>query len=159
MAYGPSLLQQLWDEMDRTTEQLMNPAVMVEVQLPGTSEITSMSNEVAKGRARGIAHALSLFMMPHFTTEDAVVREAVKRYKMKKAGEEYETPGLGSRTYEPPPGDAKLATAPARRQPTHNLDADQIAKIKMKADGGWDTETLAMAYAVSEAVIKSILQS
>ena len=141
MSYGPSLLQQLWDRMDSVTASIIKGGGTV--------------GEYDKGEARGIAFALSLYMVPHFRTSDDIVREAVKRHKMKAAGEEYETPGLGSRTYEPPPGENKLASrpAPAKMKIPDHLTPDDIQDIKNSA---FPIEMLASTYDTTPPVIKAI---
>lgn len=79
-----TLVQQMWDLLDEE----MNGAMQ---DIPGT-----------KIRARAIAECVAIFMVPFFTTADEVAKEALKRYKAKQAGEEYETPGIGARKYERP---------------------------------------------------------
>lgn len=85
---GKSLNQQMWERMD----ELM-------VQIKTGSELDAAS---AKPEARGLAFALSLTMVPLFRTQKEIAAEALKRYKMKQAGTEYETPCVGSRWRENP---------------------------------------------------------
>lgn len=146
MTYGPSLLEQTWTELDFYTARIIEDG----------------QKEYDKGYARGLAKTLSLFMVPHFTTPDAIVKEAKKRYDMKKAGEEYCTPGLAERKYEPPPGDHKLSRIPAEKAKLSKpkaaepaLSAEQIAGIK-NALGMFSAKELADMYKVSVATIESL---
>ena len=141
-----TLIGQMWDELDRVTEPL--------AQGQGT--------DYDKGYARGVAAMLAMFMVPHFTTADEIVREAVKRYKAKAAGEEYETPGLGSRRMEPPPGSESKYKVPATAKPYTRkvevkLGEQQQKAIKFAKESGMFTvEVLAKTYGVSVAVINQI---
>jgi hypothetical protein len=117
-----------------------------------------------KGVCRGMAEILALFMSPHFTDGDAVTAEAVKRYKAKKAGEDYETPGLGGLRFAPPPGtpaaskpqaSAPRASTPAK--PKHKLGEQEITAIRFAMESGMFKATdLAKTYGVSEAVINEV---
>lgn len=144
-----TLISQMWDEMDRVTEPLAQ----------------GQGSEYDKGYARGVAAMLALFMVPHFTTPDEIVREAVKRYKAKAANEEYETPGLGSRNMEPPPGSAskyvqpgaaKPAAAKAPKTTAIKLSQDDINGIKA-AGAMFSPEQLSGVYKVPVDTIRSIL--
>jgi hypothetical protein len=148
MAYGPTLLQQYWDELDRVVALLMQ-----------NKPEPSYSDEWTKGYARGLAFTLSLLMVPHFRTQDEIIREAIKRKQMLDAGEEYDTPGLGSRRFEPPPGDNKLATSPPKAappvKPTPRItlteeDQEEVRNSPMPA------QLLASAYECSIAEIEYI---
>lgn len=92
MGAGPNLLQKTWGLLDAEVDLIKDP---------GGQEFV----EYHKAKARGIAEVLALFMPPHFTTGDEIVREALRRYNARTSGDnEYETAGLGSRRLEPPPG-------------------------------------------------------
>lgn len=79
-----TLVQQMWEKLDLAFQPIAQ----------------GMGTEKDKARARAIAECIAIFMPPFFTTADDVVREAVRRHKADEAGEDYETPGLGSRRYE-----------------------------------------------------------
>lgn len=145
--YGPSLLEKTWAELDRITALLFN----------------GEKSEENIGYARGLAFTLSLFMVPHFTTPADIAREASKRYKMKAVDETYETPGLGTRKYEPPPGDFKtdrngaerakvMATKPKGKQ----LSDTEEAAIKHAAVM-FSPEELAKTYGITVARVKEIV--
>lgn len=146
--YGPSLLEKTWNELDAITARI----------------IAGSATEADKGYARGLAFTLSLFMAPHLTTSQDVAREAKKRHDMKAAGEDYETPGLGSRIYEPPPGNNKYSTdAPEKQKikaskpqpPTPNLTPEQIVAIN-NAKTFFTSEELAEMYKTTPAFIESL---
>lgn len=139
--YGPSLLEKTWLEMDRVTEQILD----ADEPEPNTPEHAALA--ALKGRARGIAYTLSLFMVPHFDTENAIVREAVKRIQMKRAGEIYETAGLFERRYEAPPSNGKISTVKIT-----------LAKDAQKAicESPIDSVMLAKIYKVSVQQIEAI---
>jgi hypothetical protein len=149
MAHGPSLLSQLWSEMDELTALLL------------VGQTTPEESLKAQGRARGVAFSLSLFMAPHLRTEDEVVAEAVKRYQMKQAGEPYETPGLGARIYEPPPGENKYSEGPSRTRGAvkpqdawrTKLDPDVVATIKKST---FPVDMLAQVYSLTQAQIRTL---
>lgn len=147
--YGPSLLEKTWFELDVVTHRLM----------------TKTSLETDRGYAQGLAFTLALFMAPHLTTPNDVAREAKKRWEMKQAGEEYTTPGLGERRYEPPPGDhklsrqteqrAKVSAAPKPKRVTWLTD-EQVEMVKAAA-GMFSAADLAGMYEVPVEVIESLL--
>lgn len=150
MSYGPSLLEQTWAELDQVTARLM----------------TSPNNRLVddRGYAQGLAFTLSLFMVPHFTSPTDISREAKKRYQMKQTGEEYCTPGLVERKYEPPPGDHKLSRiseekAKAMRPKSQpKLTQAEIDSIK-NAAGMFSSEELAKVYKITVAVVNQVLAS
>jgi len=144
MAGGPTLVQQMWDLLDARTAELMKP-------VPDEEILTT------RGQARGIAQCLALFMQPHFSTADDVVREAVKRYKAKQEGTDYETPGLGSRSLESPPlfiAPRRTGTATKKAANPSVSDADKASILKAK--GVFPADDLAKIYKVSVEVINQI---
>lgn len=158
VSYGPTLLQKTWDELDSVMNEIM------------AADHAEPSVQVTKGYARGLAFTLSLFMVPHFTTPADVSREAKKRWDMRQAGTDYETPGLGSRTYEPPPGDNKYSTVskvrrelktpspepkPVAPKPEVLLTEAQIVAIK-NARVMFTSEELAQMYGTTAKFIESL---
>lgn len=92
MTAGPTLLQRTWDLLDAE----MNAIIANQF---GDDDILLKH----KTRARAIAEVLAMFMVPHFSTPEDIAREAQRRHLARVDGDtEYETPGLGSRRYEPP---------------------------------------------------------
>lgn len=150
MSYGPTLLQQLWDKADAALLELMGWSSHHE----NTPE-SELDRQVLRGKLMGYCEALALYMVPHFRTDIEVANEVVKRYQKKEAGEEYETAGLGSRTYEPPPGDHKLA-----RQVVHQVKItlskeDQELVRSTPVEAGSD-ELMARMFKCTPAEIKAI---
>lgn len=83
-----TLVGQLWEKLDNEMDGIMAAD-------PDSSDKMKHSQ-----RARAFAESIAIFMPPFFTTADEVAKEAKRRYDARKAGEDYETPGLGSRRYE-----------------------------------------------------------
>ena len=91
-----SLLSQVWEELDKVT------AVLIEHK----NELEPNDLNHYKGQAVGLAKTIVIFHRPFFDEGvKAVSAEALKRYKAKKAGEQYETNGLNERRYEVPTSD------------------------------------------------------
>lgn len=95
-----TLLEQAWEDLDEVMDVLMD------------GNLDADQVQRFRGEARGMAKLLARFMSPHLRTADDIAREAKRRYDARKAGEQYETPGLGHRRQEPPPG-SPVRTAPA----------------------------------------------
>ena len=104
---GPTLLQRTWDMLDAELDAI------IANQFGDEAEILKH-----KTRARAIAEVLAMFMVPHFETADEIAKEAGRRHKAKLDGDtEYETPGLGSRKFEPPAGTRSLASEARDKSP------------------------------------------
>lgn len=81
-----TLVQQMWDKLDAEYAEIKRG---------------SIDPEYNKARARAFAECIAIFMRPFFETADDIVKEAMRRYDAKAAGDtEYETPGIGHRRYE-----------------------------------------------------------
>lgn len=160
-----TLVQQMWEKLDVEYESLV-----------------MSGDESWKHKARSTAECIAIFMPPHFRTADEVVKEAVKRFKAKEAGEDYETPGLGTRRYETPEewhatrggfttnSDIAKANPPsASKRPStrvkpvatsENVPDDTKRAIKMGLESGMFSEAdLARAYGLSIEVVHSIRRS
>lgn len=101
---GRSLLQMLWEELDVVTGRLIDYKDILE------------HDEKLKlqGQATGLAQAIVIFHRPFFDDGiRAVSKEALTRYKAKKAGEEYQTIGIAERRYEMPEANKYVSTGPA----------------------------------------------
>lgn len=122
-----TLVEQLWAMMDADYATLLTSNQNDPWQ--STDEITSIA--LLKGNLRGLARATAVFMTPHFNSPDEVVAEVVKRADMAIAGETYSTPGLGSRIYEPPPGDKGKYALVAQTVKADNklIDPEVEAKV------------------------------
>lgn len=86
-----TLVAQMWEKLDLEVDIIKsigaNPAELEALKLSQT-------------RARAYSDCIALFMQPFFSTPDEVARESTKRWRARKAGEKYETPGMGHRRYE-----------------------------------------------------------
>lgn len=154
-------LKPIWEKLDKAVDELM--AHRGEDPLPPGYVDHDLTRY--EGTARGIAEALAILMPPFFTTGDEIVREAMVRYKKRKAGEEYETPGIGRLKFAQPPG-AELITASGLPRtpeydptaPKHRLPEEAVKKILAATAAGFTPDMLAPAYGVSVAVIKGIVK-
>lgn len=147
---GKSILEQAWNQLDHAVEQI--------VSMQKNPDLKTSLAEV-KSAARGKAEIIALFMVPHFRTADDVSREAMRRYKLKQAGEEVITPGIGmgrmimpqtARTH------AKPVSSPPAEKPKHNLSDQEVKAIKKAAGDGIPMDMLAQMFKVSVAVIRSL---
>lgn len=168
-----TLVAQVWDLLDDSMYEIM-------------ARDDYPKKESDKARARAFAEVLAIFMVPHFRTADDIAREAMRRYKAQQAGEEYETPGLGTLKYMTPEAahtraegwyqapdggytsDPKQAGTPvgkrrgqshARKQETESpLDEQAIKAIKFAGESGMFTVAdLAKTYSVSAETIMKVL--
>lgn len=105
---GYSTIEKLWDELDMATMAIMEGNA---IQL-GDQHVDGMQ---LRGYARGLAFALSMMCHPHFKTQNDIVREAAKRYKIRKGQIPYEpTP-----TYRFNPLPAPSSPPPGQRAAYH----------------------------------------
>jgi hypothetical protein len=172
MAAGPTLVMKMWDALDKSMTEIM------EAKYP-------VDQERAKIRARAQAEFIALYMTPHFTTADSVAIEARKRYNARQKDTpeydpEYETPGLGTRRYQPPPGTEKYgvnsrtepgkSVSKTRKAPGSSsssskatrtgkkLPEDSLATIKQGVETGMFTVAqISKMYSVSEDEVKEQL--
>lgn len=111
-----SLVSQCWEDLDELMDQLMIPAGKVENPKLGQSIWRSTDDHIkyerVKGQARGMAVLLARFMVPFFSTPDDIAKEAKRRWEARQRGEDYETPGLGSRKFEFPSDDKYKGRTP-----------------------------------------------
>lgn len=140
-----SYLAPIWELMDKHMDAVYDETASSEARLA--------NREVA----RGLAYSLSILMPPFFSTPGEIIIEAKVRYEHRKAGTEYETPGLGRLKWKQPLADSTLAFAQRSEydpnaEPANKLTDEEKAKIK--ASKMFPTNMLAEAYGVSEAVIK-----
>jgi hypothetical protein len=145
---SPTLVEQMWIEIDALYNKLNNDNVM------NSDQVLQL-----KGHMRGLCWAIRLFMNPYFRTTDEVVREVHKRHVMREAGEAYETPGLGTRSGEPIPGShSKYATTNIKPVPPskHQLSDEQIQKIRGAREAGFPIDELSKMYKLSVGEIRSL---
>jgi hypothetical protein len=115
-----TLVQKLWGLMDDAMGEFK--AVDAE-DIPDPATL-----EHHKGRLTGLADSLAIFMVPHFDSREGILKEANRRWKAKQRGDAYETPGLNSLRYQPPPGTPnKYTPTPTRgavRKVEHHFSAE-----------------------------------
>lgn len=154
-----------WDKLDAAVIELL------EGNWPDQADGSPHPERIRlKGVCRGMAELLALYMKPHFETADQISAEAAKRYKARKAGEEYTTPGLTPQTFGQPrtrewkEGINKSST-PAKSAPTKIAVTDrfkptELAAIKAAHEMGMMNVTeLAKMYKVTEDVIQEVIAS
>jgi DNA-binding CsgD family transcriptional regulator len=88
------LLLQMWELLDSKCEIIMTAD-------PLDNMIKAAARERTQNEARGLAEGIAIVMYPFMENADAVVREAVKRFKARQAGTVHETPGLGEHMFDP----------------------------------------------------------
>jgi hypothetical protein len=176
-----SAVGKMWEKYDAAIAELMEgnyPPVTIADPVSdddaGQHEVENPEKVRLKGVCRGMAEMLAEVMSPHFKTPDEIVGEGVRRYKAKKAGEQYETPGLGGlafakqRSLEWKEGVNKAGGTPVKSatpaqtkiNPLDKFKPEEIKAIKAAKDMGMmDEAQLAKMYKVTEAVIKAVLES
>lgn len=139
-----TLVVQVWDLLDADMTKLME----------GEGD-----KAILKASCRAYAEVLAIFMVPFFHTADEIAREASRRYKAKKADEEYETPGLGSLKYMPPLGSPERTVPKAAPAQSKSMfDAKTLAAIKFASESGiFKVEEIAKMYHVTVADIEKAL--
>lgn len=149
-AMSGSFLDPIWAQLDARMSDIMDNLT------PETD-----AHQRAKYEARGLAISLAILMPPFFHTPDEIAREAKVRYDKRKAGEDYETHGIGRLRYKPPSStirDVHTSSTPAPQK--HLLDeATRKGVIAALESGLFKPEQLANTYSVSVAYIKSLVQS
>jgi hypothetical protein len=140
MGINPTdVLLETWNKLDYVTADIMG----------GTA------SDLEKGAARAFAAVLADFMYPFFTDADAIVREAVQRYK-NRDNPDYETPGLGVKFLDAFDNQPMKVDPRTVEVPKEITDA-QRASIKLGLESGMFTvKQLASTYGVKEVVIEAI---
>jgi hypothetical protein len=176
------LVEKCWIKLDAVMDKLMIETKAGKVDKPQLGESiwrsvdAQIKVERLKGEARGMAELLAEFMVPFFRTGDEIAAEAGRRWKARQSGEDYTTPGLGSRAFEFPQDDKyssrKPANAPAvghaavKATPRANgpvksslpfdpISAKDKAGIKA-AKGLMSAEDLAVIYKTTAGMIRKI---
>ena len=156
-------LEKCWIKLDAVMVELMEgnyPPMGQDASSPENPERVRL-----KGVCRGMAELLAEFMGPHFRTTDEIAGEAKRRYDAKKAGEPYETVGLGHLRLQGPPGENKYAPKPVtapRAAPftkAATFTDEECESIKFAAESGMFTnEQLAKTYKVKVEIIEAVLR-
>jgi hypothetical protein len=139
-----TLLEEAWIAADRVYERV------------STEDLDDKKMLLLRGELNGYCKFLAMFSKPYFGTAKEVGDEIRKRHNMRTAGEDYETPGLGSRRYEL--ADARKGVAmPAAERATKVLTPEEVQTIKAASAGGFSPEQIAQVYEVTLDVVKSVI--
>lgn len=161
---GKSILERGWDEVDGLMDQIND------------GNLEDIPRTKAQARVRGLAYALSMMSTPHYRSEDDVIRQAIKRYKMRQGTIPFEETfgynfhslpteekALGLRatkkaTAAPPIREAVLPGAQFEVEiKKRKLDDNDRAAIKKHMGSGMITAIeLGQMYQISEGAIKYI---
>lgn len=172
MTSGAALLQNMWMLLDSKVDRLM-----AEPNGVADNAIEAEERQRAKYEARGIAEALAILMQPFLADADAVVREAIKRHKARKAGTEYETTGLAETLWDPQttwdgkprvipsantPAKKRSQAVPLRTKTTkkRTLSAEELKGIRDALDSGmFDKAGVADMFKMSMDDLESALSA
>lgn len=145
-----SLVEKMWVMLDGFTADLLN----------NNSLLSSDERLRLKGAARATADCIAIFMVPHFRTGNAVAKEAIRRYEIRKTGEEPETPGLGALRYLPPPGqEINRPRTEARDVITQKL-GDKAEQLTQAITAGvFSDNDLCSAFSITQAELASFRKS
>lgn len=170
MNAGESLLRKTWELLDSKVHVILR-----EPNGPGDNAIEAADRERARIEARGVAEVLAIHMKPFLTDTDDVVKEAVKRYKAKQAGERHETPGLSEHLWDPNTnwdGSPRVKVASPKSRPaakpatrpkvdsasTKTLSSEEAEGIKSAVESGMFTkEDVAGMFKVSLATVEAAI--
>lgn len=110
MPSGKTAVQKMWDELDEAYDQLM--AFEGVPILPGQPDIATG----ARNYARGLAMALAFVSIPYFRSQEDILREAHKRWRIRQGELTWEaTPGYNF--YPAAPLAYAEKAAPVTRKP------------------------------------------
>lgn len=151
MGAGPSLLQRTWEKLDREVDAIKRP--------------DTIDPEYHKTRAVALAEVLAMFMVPYFSTTQEVSAEALRRWKARQNGEEYETLGLGAHALSLPKPAVQI---PRGQQTTKRAAAPKSSGNRIPAaavnnslqgivTGMFTVKQIASMYKMTEGEVKSQL--
>lgn len=169
-----------WEELDATIDLLMPHVEALKNAESATIGAQALVDGL-KMKARGMAEIMAHWTVPHFRTADEVAKEAMVRYRARKAGEEHHTPGTVialagadlAASYErqgvsDKPSAATIATikrmAGEKKVPPAPVKItvspkDQLTIKHGKSSGMFTEAELAMMYKISEAEVRAIIAS
>lgn len=163
-----TLVDQMWHRLDSIMDELaLLPAIEEPRENDPNNSVSWLSDYIGarefeanlKGKARGMAEMIAIFMQPHFNDANEVAREAKRRAEARaRKDTEYETAGLNSRRFEGPKGDLdKYKVNPAKKSKAlSKVSAEDAAKIE-RAYETFPKDMLAKTFKVSEAEIDEIV--
>lgn len=168
-----TLVEQMWHRLDSLMDELgLNPKP--EWPTNGFTQYDDPQEKLEeyvgacefhanlRGKARGMAEMIAIFMNPHFTDANEVAREAKRRADARaRKDDTYETVGLNQRRYEAPPTSSEVTrykrepSRPGSKLPVTPIEAEKIRA----AYGTFPVDMLAKAYKITEKQVKEIAES
>lgn len=127
--------------------------------------------EAAGKTARGIAMSLSVLMPPFFHNADDIVRESIKRWNARQAGDDtYQTNGVGHLAWKKAMTDQEIASHTGQAKTPVIKDKPAVAQVNLgereqlairtAADSGLFTpEQIAATYKVDVAIVTAIIEA
>lgn len=156
-----TLVEQMWHRLDSIMDELaLLPKNTAEMD-PEEYREHEIFEANLKGKARGVAEMIAIFMNPHFTDANEVAREAKRRADARaRQDESYETAGLGQRRYEHPPSVTAEDAVKYKREPAPKpiLSPDEITKMK-RAYGSFPPDLLAKTFGITVEQVKQICEA
>lgn len=163
VAGNPAVLERLWNELDTTTDSIMNLATLPEVDHKAMNEL--------RVRARTQAETLVMFMYPFFNNVEEVSREAKARWDARRRGVEHVTPGIAGEEYVPPrrvgsadngaeeqEPSSRRSNRSSRSRSEKTLPTDAVPNIKAAVESGMFTvEQISKSYGVPISQVRSQL--
>lgn len=150
---GPTLVYKMWEGADKAYDALQ---ALKGADLSKTDEIA-----LAKGVVTGYCECLALFMHPHFKTPLEVANEIIRRAEARKSGDtSYETPGLGTRRFDSPPGverERPRKAVPPQKPPAAAYSASTIEAIKLANRQNYPLEKIAEIFGGTVEQVKAVL--
>lgn len=154
MVVGDTILDKVWREMDVATEAAMS-AHKQYVDSGGDAMVVGK----LLGQARGLAIAIHIMSVPHFSSPDAVAQCAVARWQNGTADGKAPSPVKMA----PPDGKISAGTAedpihvPAPGEAGAPLTPEQEAGIIAALSGGQPAEAIAAIFGVSVEQVTGIV--
>ena len=146
ITYGKSLAESLWDDLDRTVEDIRKGS----------------DSEHNKGLALGLAIAVQKMCKPYYADTNAVLKQAMRRYRMKIGEIDWE-PTMGYSYNPPPPGSVIREREEAKQpRPPAKPDISDEDKATMKSaleSGIIQIAELAKMYNLTEGQVQEIVGS
>lgn len=154
MEYQSSLLHKLWHTLDDEVD-------FIQTDRPVVVELDQVTH---KARARMLAEVLHTLMQPFYESPDAVVHEAMARYRDRQAGTEHETPGLGEKLWDPnarwdgSPYGIPATTTKKSKRTGKSIPPSSLGSVRQGIESGMFTVSqIAQMYDVSSDEVKEQL--
>ena len=135
MPAGPSLIENIWTELDRVTKAIMDQRPRFKNNEMTPDELEGYFK--LQGQAQGLAISIQIISTPHFEDVTAVSKWSLKRYHMNAGRIDFmDTPGCKGYNPMPPP------TRELGKQPKRSSPATAIKTGKFKALSDEDRQHL-----------------